>query len=163
MPAVVPELIEALVRHFAAQRSEKHGVAPSRCARINWRHLLPRHANVHVVVILLRRRRRRSWFGSRNHRFEAVSYPLAPGVRVADAGAIPVALIRYAERDRLWIADVHAFPRHIFLALRVAPLLVALLATNETLVVLVPTVPLCFHPSGLGTLDFVGFVSSIAL
>ena len=36
---------------------------------IHWRHLLPRHANVHVVVILLRRRRRRSRFDSRNHRF----------------------------------------------------------------------------------------------
>ena len=58
---------------------------------------------------------------------------------------------------------MNAFPRLALLALGVVPLLVTLLATNETLVVLVPTVPLCFHPSGLGTLASVGFVSSIAL
>ena len=33
VPAAAPELIEGLVRHFAAQRSEKHGAAPSRCTR----------------------------------------------------------------------------------------------------------------------------------
>ena len=49
------------------------------------------------------------------------------------------------------------------LAFGAVPLLVTLLATNEILVVLVPTVPFCFHPSGLGTLASVGFVSSIAL
>ena len=58
---------------------------------------------------------------------------------------------------------MNAFPRLALLALGVVPLLVTLLATNETLVVLVPTVPLCFHPSGLGTLASVGFASSIAL
>ena len=42
-------------------------------------------------------------------------------------------------------------------------MLVTLLATNKTLVVLVPTVPLCVHPSGFGTLASVVFVSSIAL
>ena len=58
---------------------------------------------------------------------------------------------------------INAFPRLALLALGAVPLLVTLLATNKTLVVLVPTVPLCFHPSGLGTLASVGFVSSIAL
>ena len=75
---------------------------------IHWRHFLPRQANVHVVVNLLRRRRRRSRFGARNHRLEAVLYPLAPTVGVADAGAAPVAFSGYAERDRLWIAAAAA-------------------------------------------------------
>ena len=57
----------------------------------------------------------------------------------------------------------NAFPRFALLALGTVPLLVTLLATNKTLVVLVPTVPLCFHPSVLGTLASVGFVSSITL
>ena len=56
-----------------------------------------------------------------------------------------------------------AFPRLALLALGSVPLLVTLLATNETLLVLVPTGPLCFQPSGLGTLASVGFVSSSAL
>ena len=56
-----------------------------------------------------------------------------------------------------------AFPRLALLDLGSVPLLVTLLATHKTLVVLVPTVPLCFHPSGLGTLACVVFVSSIAL
>ena len=58
---------------------------------------------------------------------------------------------------------MNAFPRLALLALGAVPLLVTLLTTNKKLVVLVPTVPLCFHPSGLGTLASVGFVSSIAL
>ena len=58
---------------------------------------------------------------------------------------------------------MNAFPRHVLLALGAVPLIVTLLATNKTLVVLVPTVPLCFHPSVLGTLASVGFVSSITL
>ena len=58
---------------------------------------------------------------------------------------------------------VNAFSRLALLALGAVPLLVTLLATNITPVVLVPTVPLCFHPSGLGALASVGFVSSIAL
>ena len=33
VPESALELIEGLVRHFAAQPSEKHGAAPSRCAR----------------------------------------------------------------------------------------------------------------------------------
>ena len=57
----------------------------------------------------------------------------------------------------------NAFPRLALLALGAVPLLVTLLATNKTLVIAVPTVPLCFHPSGLGTLASVGFVSSSAL
>ena len=58
---------------------------------------------------------------------------------------------------------MNAFLRRAQMALGAVPLLVTLLATNETLVVLVPMVPLCFHPSDLGTLASVGFVSSIAL
>ena len=58
---------------------------------------------------------------------------------------------------------MNAFPHLALLALGAVPLLVTLLATNKTLVVVVPTVPLCFHPSGLGTLASVGFDSSIAL
>ena len=58
---------------------------------------------------------------------------------------------------------MNAFPRLALLALGAVPSLVTLLATNKTLVVLVPTVLLCFHPSGLGTRASVGFVSSIAL
>ena len=58
---------------------------------------------------------------------------------------------------------MNAFPRVALLALGAVPLLVTLLVTNKTLVILVPTVPLCFHSSGLGTLACVVFVSSIAL
>ena len=45
-----------------------------------------------------------------------------------------------------------ALPRLPLLALGEIPLLVSLFDTYETLVVVVPTVPLCFHTSGLGTL-----------
>ena len=45
---------------------------------------------------------------------------------------------------------MNAFPRLALLALGAVPLLVTLLATNKTLVVVVPVVSLCFHPSGLG-------------
>ena len=58
---------------------------------------------------------------------------------------------------------MNAFPRLTLLALGAVPLRVTLLATNKTLVVLVRTVPLYFHPSGLDTPASVGFVSSIAL
>ena len=58
---------------------------------------------------------------------------------------------------------MNAFPRLAPLALGAVPLLVTLLATNKTLVVVIPTVPLCFHPSGLATQASVGFVSSSAL
>ena len=58
---------------------------------------------------------------------------------------------------------MNAFPRLALLVLGAVPLLVTLVATNKTLVVLVPMVPLCFHPSGLGTVASPGFVSSIAL
>ena len=44
-----------------------------------------------------------------------------------------------------------AFPRLTLLALGAVPLLVSLLATYETLVV-VPTIPLCFHTSSLDIL-----------
>ena len=58
---------------------------------------------------------------------------------------------------------MNAFPHHALLAVEAVPLLVTLLATNKTLVVLVPTVPLCFHSSSLDTLASVVFVSNIAL
>ena len=56
---------------------------------------------------------------------------------------------------------MNACLRLVLLAL--VPLPVTLLTTNKALVVLVPTVPLCFHPSGLSMLASVVFVSSIAL
>ena len=58
---------------------------------------------------------------------------------------------------------MNAFPRLALLALGAVPLLVTLLATNKALDILVPTVPLCFHSSGLGTLASVVFVSNLAL
>ena len=58
---------------------------------------------------------------------------------------------------------MNAFPRLSLLALGAVPLLVNLLATNKTLVVIVPTVPLCFHPSGLGAVDCVVLVGITAL
>ena len=58
---------------------------------------------------------------------------------------------------------MNACPRLALLVLVTASLLVTLFATNETLVVIVPTVPLCFRPSGLSTLTLVVFVSSTAL
>ena len=42
---------------------------------------------------------------------------------------------------------MNAFPRLALLHLGAVPLLVTLLATNKTLVVVVPVVSLCFHPS----------------
>ena len=44
------------------------------------------------------------------------------------------------------------FSRLSLLALGAVTLIAVLLATHETLVVAVPTVPLCFHTSGLGSL-----------
>ena len=65
---------------------------------------------------------------------------------------------------RLAVAlTMNAIPRLALLALGAVSLLMTLLATNKTLVVIVPTVPLCCHPSGLGTLASVGYVRSIAL
>ena len=61
------------------------------------------------------------------------------------------------------VLAVNAFPRLALLALGAIPLLVTLLATNKTFLVIVPTIPLCFHPSGLGPLACVVFVSSAAL
>ena len=58
---------------------------------------------------------------------------------------------------------MNALPRLAILALEVVSLLVTMLATSKTLAVLVPTVPLCFHPSGLGTLASVVFVISITV
>ena len=57
---------------------------------------------------------------------------------------------------------VHAFLRHIFL-LRVALLRLTLLASNKTLVVFVPMVPLSFHFRGRSTLASLAFVSSSVL
>ena len=61
------------------------------------------------------------------------------------------------------VLTMNTFLRLALLALGAVPLLVTLLVTNKTLVILVPTVPLCFHSSGLGTLASVVFVKSIAL
>ena len=58
---------------------------------------------------------------------------------------------------------MNVFPRVVMLVLGSVLLLVTLFATNKTLVVIVPTVPLCFHPSGLGTQAYVVFASSTAL
>ena len=58
---------------------------------------------------------------------------------------------------------INACPRLALLALRAVQLLVTVLATNETLVIPAPTVPLCFHSSGLGTLASVVFVCSLTL
>ena len=58
---------------------------------------------------------------------------------------------------------MNAFPRLALLTLGAVPLLVTLLAANKTLVVVVPAVPFCFHPSGLDTLACVVLVSGIAL
>ena len=88
-------------------------------------------------------------------------YPLAPAVRVADAGAAVTpgmlsgtacGLLLLLLLGGLAVAlAMNAFLRLALLALGTVPLLVTLLATNKTLVVLVPTVPLCFHSSGLFT------------
>ena len=45
-----------------------------------------------------------------------------------------------------------ALPRLTLLALGAVPLLVTLLATHKALLVVVPTVSLCFHTGSLGTL-----------
>ena len=58
---------------------------------------------------------------------------------------------------------MNTFPCIFLLTLGAVAFLVALLAKQKTLVVLVPTVPLCFRPNGLGTPAFVVFVSSISL
>ena len=88
-----------------------------------------------------------------------------PGMQSWTAcGSLPLLLLMMLLLGVLAMALViNAFPRLALLALGAVPLLVTLLATNITPVVLVPTVPLCFHPSGLGALASVGFVSSIAL
>ena len=58
---------------------------------------------------------------------------------------------------------MNAFPRLALLVLGAVPLLVTLVATNKTLVVLVPMVPLCFHSIGRSTLASLVFVSTIVL
>ena len=58
---------------------------------------------------------------------------------------------------------MNAFSRLALLTLGTVPLLMTLLVANKTLVVVVPVVPLYFHPSGLSTLACVVFVSSIYL
>ena len=56
---------------------------------------------------------------------------------------------------------LNAFLRLALLALGAVLVLVMFLAINKTLVVLVPTVPLCFYPSGLGTLASVVFSAAL--
>ena len=58
---------------------------------------------------------------------------------------------------------MNACPRVALLALVRVSLLATLFTTNETLVVIVRTVPLCFRPSGLSTLTLIVFVRSTAL
>ena len=55
--------------------------------------------------------------------------------------------------ERLVMAlAIDAFPLLLLLILGAVPLLVFLLATYESLVVVVPTILLCFHTSRIGTL-----------
>ena len=95
---------------------------------------------------------------------------------MADVGAALVALLRGTLSGTacgllllLRLGDLavalamNALPRLALLALEAVSLLVTMLATSKTLAVLVPTVPLCFHPSGLGTLASVVFVISITV
>ena len=164
VPAVAPARREELALHSGAQRSGKPGAALSWRARYaltpSSHDLLTRHANIHVVVVILRGRFRRSRFGLRNHRFWGGFVPtssrggrrrghpgfLAPGMLSGTAcrlllyGGVAVALA------------TDAFPRLTLLALGPVPLLVTLLATHKALRVVVPTVPLCFYTSSLGTL-----------
>ena len=55
---------------------------------------------------------------------------------------------------------MNAFLHLGLLPLGADPMLVTLLATKKTLVAVVPAVPLCFHPSGLGPPPCVVFGSS---
>ena len=56
-----------------------------------------------------------------------------------------------------------SFPRLTVLALVAVPLLVSLVGAYETLVVVVPTIALCFYTSSLGILACVVFVNSSSL
>ena len=58
---------------------------------------------------------------------------------------------------------INAFPCLALVALGAVPSLVTSLATSATRVVIVPTVPLCFHFSRLGTLACVIFIRITAL
>ena len=58
---------------------------------------------------------------------------------------------------------INAFSRLALLALGAVQLLVTVVATNKTLVVLLPTVPLRFYSSGVGTLASVVLAKIIAL
>ena len=65
--------------------------------------------------------------------------------------------------DLAVILAMTALPRLALLALEAVPLLVTMVATNKTLADLVPTVPLCVHPSRLGNLASVLFGISITV
>ena len=69
MPAAAPELIKGLVRYFGPSALGNMVLHRLDEPGTHWYHLLPRHANVHVVVIHLRIHRRHGEFGSCNHRF----------------------------------------------------------------------------------------------
>ena len=127
----------------------------------HWRHPFPYHANVHVVVVILPIWFRRSRFNLRNHRLWGglvrsssrggsrrghLGY-LAPGMLSGTAGGL---LLLY--RGLAMGLAMDAFPRLAPLALGAVPLLVTLLATRKALLVVVSTVPLCFHTGSLGTL-----------
>ena len=94
VPAAVPELIEGQVRYFAAQRSGKHGAAPSPCARYRLAPLSPAARKCTHVS---------SAAGSVpvTAAFEAVLHPLSPAVGVADAGAVPVTMLHLSPREAI--------------------------------------------------------------
>ena len=91
MPVAAPKRIEGVVRHFAAQRSGKIVLHSLGALGIHWCHLLPRHAKSSTFCV-----EAAVAAGSVpvTTAFEAVVYPRAPAVGVADAGVIPVALLR---------------------------------------------------------------------
>ena len=172
--AAAPELIEGLVRHFAAQRAEKMVLHRLRTPGTHWYHLFRRQANLHVVVIILRRRRRRSRFGSCNHRSRGGLVPSSSicrsGRRGGRFGGFASVMLSRTSCGLLPLLlpggmavalARNAFHRLALLALGAVPLLVTLLSTNETLVIIVPTAPPCINPSDLGSLACVLFVSSM--
>ena len=106
--------------------------------------------------------------------FEAVLYPLAPAVEVADAGAVAAnfpgmvsgTACGYAAAAAAWEPGRGSGHQHLSppctAGFGYSPIACDL-ACPPTLIVTLRNVPLCFHPSRLGTLGCVVFVSSTAL
>ena len=125
---------------------------------IQWRHLLPRRVSEHIAIIILRRIFRPNRFSLRNYRFGCNLVPpssrcvgpwghpggLAPGMPSGTACELLLLLGGLAV-----VLAICAFPRLTLLALGAVSVTVTVLATHTKLV---PTVPPCFHTSGLGTL-----------